>query len=347
MRRGALPAWFTKRLWFPFFFSLILLFRVYSLHAAELTLTSSAGYDSNPARYEDEEGSFFAAYGVSASHRLISTNRANLGIAASASYRDHFSLGDNYRLEAGPELSFPLFHGALIPAVSVGAVIYRDYLVDEDERNEVFADLGLAWFASRSAVITLRTGVRRLDYLNEASRYGGRADGGSHIGRGGMGRASFRNGKGPGGGQGQGTPGGSTGNTDGQPVVYPGREDNLITLGADLDLALSPSLSLGIYGSYSRLDSSRSEETRDIAELGASLEKRWEDLWAADFNASVRSSWFHESRRDKGAFISLRLSRFFGRWRLFAGADLSRNDSTAGGESYTQVMTECGVSCSY
>ncbi len=347
MRRGSTSDLFKNGLWFSFSFLLILAVFINISSAAELSLTSSLGYDSNPGLYEDEEGSAFAAYGVSASHRLISTNRANLGIAASASYRDHFSLGDNYRLEAGPELSFPLFQGALIPAVSVGAVIYRDHLVDEDERNEVFADLGLAWFASRSAVITLRTGVRRLDYLNESSRYGGRADADRSMGRGGIGRASFPNGNGPGGGQGQGPHGGGTEDTDGQPAVYPGREDNLITLGADLDLALSPKLSLGIFGSYSRLDSSRSEETRDIAELGASLEKRWADLWAAEFNASVRSSWFDESRRDKSAFISLRLSRFFGRWRLFAGADLSRNDSTAGGESYTQVMTECGVSWSY
>lgn len=345
MVRGSTSGLLKNRLWFPFLLALV--FCVTDSNAAELTLTSSLGYDSNPGLYEDKEGSAFAAYGVSASHRLISSAAVNLKISASGSYRDHFSLGDNYRLEAGPELSFPLLKGILIPSVSAGAAIYRDHLVDEDERNEVFAGIGLAWFATPTVLITFHSEIRRLDYLNESSLYGGRSDADSPVGKGGMGRASFRNGKGPSNGQGQGPPGGWTGNTEGKQAVYPGREDTLAAIGADLDLALSPTISIGLYGYYGRLDSSRNEETRDIAEVGVSLEKRWSDLWALEFDTSFRSAWFDESRRDKNGFVSFRLSRFIGRWRLFALTGLSRNDSTAGAESYTRVITECGVSWSY
>jgi len=351
VQRGTSGILAKESLKIPFVLIMLAIFHVCPLEAAELSINCSAGYDNNPALSEESEGSAFAGYGLGLFQALPSPEPLSMGLKASARYRDHFSLGDNYRLEAGYELSFPLLRGRLIPSAMAGAALYRDQLVEEDERNEFFIGLGLAWVISPKATLFFHPGVRWLDYMNDSSVYGGRTVAASPGGRGGLGRLASSSGNGPG----QSGPHGGNGSPHGQgpddqaysSVVYPARDDRLVSLAADLDLALSKSVICDLYLAYAGLSSSLGSESRDQAELGITIEARAKDVWVGEITVSLKGSWFDESRTDNTGSVVLRLSRLLGAWAFFIEAGLSRNDSSVEGESYSQGVVQCGVSWSY
>jgi hypothetical protein len=315
--------------------------------ASAIFLGSSVGYDSNPGLYEDDEESWFARYALAASRHLASSDFAELKVAADAYYTDYFSLGDNYRLEAGPTLSFNTLKGRIMPTISSGAACYRDHLVKEDERNEYFFRLGVDWIVTPTAIMRLHSEVKRLDYVNGWPGFGGRSRVAVPPGKGGIGGSSLPSRRAYGPGRGPGPNNGGSGEGQGSSQAAGTREDTLLAIGADLDVAFSSKFSTVLYGRYERNHSSIPDEEQHSAEFGAMIEKRWTDLWASEMEASARSAWFDNSRMDKGASLQIRISRFFGTFRLFSAIRITFNDSSAEMESYSGLITECGVSFSY
>ncbi|MGE0087725.1 MAG: hypothetical protein AB7S75_25215, partial [Desulfococcaceae bacterium] len=108
--------------------------------ALDTSLEFSTGYNDNVPKTPDAEGSAFCVYGLKLVQPLFSESAAADGkLSVQAEYEDYFSTGDNYRLQAGAELAWPLYEGRIIPGILSDVLFFQDDLLEEDERNEITA----------------------------------------------------------------------------------------------------------------------------------------------------------------------------------------------------------------
>ena len=327
------------------------------VRAMDLSVELSGGYDDNPALTETPTGRFFAHYGVSLNQEILQRSEYVVEGLVTLDYRDYEADSDYMRLEGGMSLFYAPPGSRFQARFSAGAALYRDHLVEEDERDEAFASVRLDMVASPKLTLGMSHTWRWLDYRNphvpfEARGYSGAS---SQPGRGGgilggsshvpIPTADLDKGRKNGGPAGRGKHGMTGKGT-------PDRDDVLVDTALHLDVFPAPSVNVGVYAGYAEANSSLDLETFSRLYAGFFLEWIPADLWRVELGGGWKESRYDEApgdidRRDVTRLAYVELGRRFGALGAFSRISWLENDSPLAVESYTQKVVQCGFSWAF
>ena len=332
--------------------------------AVDLLAELTAGYDSNPALADPSDGSGFSVYGLGAQHSFVLSEDLALHLSAEGRYQDYWSVGDNYRLQAGTALSYVMADGRFLPSLIGEVAAYRDALIEADERNEAMAGVAADWILSNRLTLGFEQTFRWLSYLNWAKPFSGKGQGrnGDNGGGGGKGGGGGGGGKnssaatrsewvwaGPPSDQGKGK-----GNSE-LNKSYPPRDNRLMVTGVDLDIFILPTLTGRVYGAYGNLNSSLDMESFREIQAGAALSWAPAEQWLVGFEATWYRTQYYSvpenitsvRRINYSWSAGLQVSRFWGDMEFFGQAGWKSGDAPLDYESYTQTVIQCGLSYSF
>ncbi len=337
--------------------------------AVDLLAELTTGYDSNPALSDPADGSGFSVYGLGAEHAFVLSEDLALHLSGEARYQDYWTVGDNYRFQAGTALSYVMAGGSFLPSLMGEVAAYRDRLIEADERNEAMVGFAADWILTKRLTLGFEQSFRWLGYLNWAKPFSGKGQGRAVSNSGGGAKGGGGGGKGGGGNDSfAATPsegawaapppdqGKGQGNGNGElNMLYPPRDNRLITTGLDLDIFILPSLTGRVYGSYGSLDSSLDMESFREIQAGAALS--WEP--AAQWLVGAEATWFRTQYYDVPDNITsvrrinyswsagLQVSRFWGDMEIFGQVGWRSGDAPLDYESYAETVIQCGLSYSF
>ena len=331
--------------------------------AVDLLAELTAGYDSNPALTDPSDGSGFSVYGLGAQHSFVLSEDLALHLSAEGRYQDYWSVGDNYRLQAGTALSYVMADGRFLPSLIGEVAAYRDALIEADERNEAMAGVAADWILSNRLTLGFEQTFRWLSYLNWAKPFSGKGQGRNGDNGGGGGK-----GGGGGGGGGKNSsaatrsewvwagPPSDQGKGNGElNKSYPPRDNRLMVTGVDLDIFILPTLTGRVYGAYGNLNSSLDMESFREIQAGAALSWAPAELWLVGFEATWYRTQYYSvpenitsvRRINYSWSAGLQVSRFWGDMEFFGQAGWKSGDAPLDYESYTQTVIQCGLSYSF
>ena len=338
---------------------------------AELT----AGYDSNPALSVPSDGSGFSVYGLGATHSFVLSEDLFLDLSAEGRYQDYWSVGDNYRLQAGTALSCALAEGWFLPSLMGEVAAYRDALIETDDRNEAMAGIGADWILSNRLTLGFEQTFRWLSYLNPAKPFSGKGQGrkAGKGGNGGNGGNGCNDGDGCNGGNGcdggndcseavrservwaASTPDQGPGMGNGLNRLYPPRDNLLMVTGLDLDVFILPSLTGRVSAAYGDLDSSTDMESFREVQAGGALSWTPAAQWRVGGGATWYRTEYHRVpeeltrvRRINYTWCAeAQVCRFWGDLELFGQLGWKSGDAPLDYASYTQTVIQCGLSYSF
>jgi len=326
--------------------------------AVDLLAELTAGYDSNPALSDPSDGSGFSVYGLGAMHSFVLSKDLALHLSAEGRYQDYWSVGDNYRVQAGTELSYVLADGRFLPSLIGEVAAYRDALVEADERNEAMAGIAAGWILTKRLTLGFEQTFRWLSYLNWAKPFSGKGQGrnvnnGGESGKGEKGSSAAARSQWAGAatmsGQGKGK-----GNRE-LNQLYPPRDNRLMVTGIDLDIFILPSLTGRVYGAYGDLNSSLDMESFREIQAGGALS--W--IPAEQWLVGIEATWYRTQYYSVPENITrvrlinyswsagLQVSRFWGDVEFFGQAGWKSGDAPLDYQSYTQTVIQCGLSYSF
>ncbi len=323
--------------------------------AVDLTAELTAGYDSNPALTDPSDASGFSVYALRAGQPFALAEDLSMDLSVEGKYQDYWSVGDNYRLQAGTSLTYVLANGRFLPSVMGEVAAYRDALIEADERNEAMAGIGGDWIISNRLTLGIEQTFRWLSYLNWAKPFSGKGQG-RKADKGGKGGKHFSTAFRPERAwqTSQGDPGPGKGN--GQlNTLYPPRDNRLLSTALDLDIFILSSLTGRVYATYGDLDSSLDMESYREMQSGAALSWFPAPQWLVGVEATWSRTEYHRvpenitrvRRTNYTWSAGIQVSRFWGDLELFGQAGWKSGDAPLDYESYTQTVIQCGLSYSF
>jgi hypothetical protein len=323
--------------------------------AVDLLAELSAGFDSNPALTDPSDGSGFSVYALRAEQPFALTEDLALDLSAEGRYQDYWSVGDNYRLQAGTSLTYILADGRILPSLMGEVAAYRDALIEADDRNEAMAGIGADWIISNRLTLGFEQSYRWLNYRNWAKPFSGK----------GQGRQTDKGGKG---GKRNATafqPGKAwlTSISDPDPkkgngrlnTFYPPRDNRLLSAALDLDIFILSSLTGRVYAAYGDLDASLDMESYREMQVGAALSWFPTPQWLVGVEGTWSRTEYHRVPQDITCVrrtnytwsAGIQVSRFWGDLELFGEMGWKSGDAPLDYESYTQTVIQCGLSYSF
>lgn len=300
--------------------------------ALDTSLEFSTGYNGNVPKTPDAEGSGFCLYEIRLVQPLFSESAATDGnLTAEAAHQDYFRTGDNYRVQAGAELSWPLYNGRIIPGILSDVLIYRDDAVETDERNELTAGAFADWLANPYLTLGIRQTWSWADYRNAADSCGSNLSQKSENA----------------GGKGMNSGHSCNGLSESQ-----SRDDRMQTTGIHGKFYLSPELEAEMLAEHIRNYSSENTESYKENALTASLSWNPSKSWEISVLGSARhldyeEAMRNEDRKDNVFHAAVHLSRFIGKFQLRVQAQWTHNDSSDENEDYRQQVMQCGLGFSF
>ncbi len=300
--------------------------------ALDTSLEFSNGYNDNVLKTPDAEGSAFCVYGMKLVQPLFSESAATDGnLTAEAAYQDYFSTGDNYRLQAGAELTWPLYEGRIIPGILSDVLFFRDDLLEEDERDELTAGAFADWLANPYLTLGIRQTWSWADYRNSADPC----------------RSNLLQQSENTGGKGMNSGHNCNGLSESQT-----RDDRMQTTGIHSTFYFSPELEAEILGEYIRNKSSADTESYKENALSVSLAWNPAKFWEISVLGSARHFTYekdrrNEERKDDVFHAAVRVSRFVGKFEFRVQAQWTHNDSSDENEDYRQQVMQCGIGFSF
>ncbi|NQU15239.1 MAG: hypothetical protein HQ561_13890 [Desulfobacteraceae bacterium] len=323
--------------------------------AVDLLAELTAGYDSNPALSDPSDGSGFSVYGLGAGHVFTLSEDLALDLSVEGRYQDYWSVGDNYRVQAGTALSYVLAEGRFLPSLIGEVAAYRDALIEADERNEAMVGIRADWIVSNRLTLGFEQTFRWLGYLNWAKPFSGKGQG-RQVDNGGKGGKTFSAASRP---EGQWAlppldqgPRKENGQLN---KLYPPRNNRLMVTGVGLDIFILPSLTGRVYAAYGDLNSSLDMES--FREIQSGVAFSW--VPATQWRVGVEGVWYRTEYYSVPQNITcvrptnitwssgVQVSRFWGDFELFGQVGWKSGDAPLDYESYTQTVIQCGLSYSF
>jgi len=325
------------------------------VEAVNLTAELTTGYDANPALSDPSDGSGFSTYALRAGQPFDLAEKLLLDLSVEGKYQQYWSVEDNYRLQTNGALSYVMADGRFIPMLMGEAAVYRDGLIEADERNEVMVGLGADWIISNRLNLGVAQTYRWLNYLNWALPFSGKGQGRRTADKGG-------------GGKGRSSSLQSEGIWDARsPVLdagkgkrpldtlYPPRDNRLLSTSLDLDIFIAAPFTARVYAAYGDLDSSLEMESYRELDLGIALSWFPAPQWLAGVEATWSRMDYYQVPdhmtcvRNVNTIWSaaLQISRFWRNFEFFGALGWKSGDAPLDYESYAQTVIQCGLSYSF
>ncbi|MDM8522076.1 hypothetical protein QUF80_01790, partial [Desulfococcaceae bacterium HSG8] len=306
----------------------------------DTTLELRFGYDDNVPLSPDTRSSAFANYRMKLARQFFADAPSMDGnIFIEGTYRDYFSLEDNYQFRTEAEFSLSLVNGSVIPGIISEARVSRDDFLPEDDRDEFMIGVQLDWLMTGRLTLGAWHMRNWSDYRYPVIIPGEPDAPGTGPGQDGNGGFGQHGGMGPG----QGQPG--WGNITEPREIS--RDDRLHFTGLHGTFFFTSELQATLSAEYTRLTSSAEPESYRQKGLGISLLWIPDDVWEISGMMYRRRSEYDYSpddidRADTIDTVSLEIRRFFKHIELFLELERTENDSPLDEEDYRQAVTQCG-----
>ena len=327
---------------------LILAWPGYGL-AGDVSVDMSAGYNSNPTEARTGEGSGFSEFSASLFQEVSPSEGWNLDLMPRATYQNFWERSDNYSLGADVLLVPKVPWGHVLPGLFAKGYLYRDNLVEADERNEFALGTRVDWFVSARSSLSLEASWRNVGYLSESAPFSGNRPGQGFGSQGGVVKSSGTKAM-AGSGQALADP-------------APARDDRDLRCTAAVEPFLLPNLSGTLSLDYGDLDSSLDMES--YRQLTPSVNVVWlfMENWQLAMDVAMEYRDYHEleavletageadsvkvREKNKTGTMIVEIRRYFDSLEVFARYGVARGEYPLNDESYTQQIVQCGISLSY
>lgn len=151
--------------------------------AINASLDMSLGYNDNVAESADRQGSPFCNYAVDIDQPLYANDNRAISGYASANYRDHMRLGDQWQTSAGVSVWQRLFNGSLHATLYADINRYADHVNIEDERDFLVLGSKWQWFLNERSSITCALNYEDSHYRHKNKEESAVTKGHNHNGQ--------------------------------------------------------------------------------------------------------------------------------------------------------------------
>jgi hypothetical protein len=299
----------------------VILFSEVQAAETDLFVELAVGYDDNVTQSPEPASSIFSEYRTGLYQFFFADSPLIDGKGyVGAKYQDYFNVKDNYQLYAGASLAMPLAAGRFVPDFFYEGTIFRDIELPADSMNEHCLGGRFEWLADARLTLQFQQTFCWQSYSNEEDVY---ANGGKK----------------------------NINNQDIGQQAY-SRDDRLYTTGFLFHYNVTPETDAELLFTHDRLFSTIAEQS--YVENGVKLSLLWEPLNIWEFSGTI--SWDKSvyddptdgvDRRDTAWNIGAGVSRLVSQYELFFRVNWTRNDSSLPEETYTNMVTLCGVSRSF
>ncbi len=144
-----------------------------AVYAAEITFSSSAGYSSNPALEPDRldtkiKDSPFSTHTLLLEERFKIGEKFAVDFSPSITYQNLWELPDNHQVNVGLSLSPAASRSRFSPYIFANALLYRDDLVEPDQRDEFTLGAGAEIILSGRYTFAFESAWQCISYLKDA-----------------------------------------------------------------------------------------------------------------------------------------------------------------------------------
>ncbi|MDA3896432.1 MAG: hypothetical protein PF482_09820 [Desulfobacteraceae bacterium] len=293
--------------------------------AIDASVELTGGHDDNVNRSSTPTSSMFTRYRTDLSRYFFSDLfLADCTGYVGGKYQDYFSAKDNYQIYAGVSLARPLAEGRFVPSFFYEGTLFWNNELPEDSMNEHCLGGRFEWVAHARISIEFQQTWCWKDYRNEEGVQAGVQAGSKQK------------------------------NMKEQGILNEtySREDRLNATGFLFRYNFTPETDAELLFTHDRSSSTIDKES--YVENGVMLFLLWEpsNIWEiyssiswekADYDHAPNSG----DRRDTAWNIGAGVSRLVSQYELFFRVNWTRNDSSLAEESYTNMVTLCGVSRSF
>lgn len=112
------------------------------------------GYNDNVAEDADKHGSAFSNYALDVEQNIYAADNSSIAGYASAYYRDHWCLGEQWQATVGISAWQRLFNGKLHTTLFTDLNRYGDHVSIEDERDFLVLGSSWQWFFDEKISVT-------------------------------------------------------------------------------------------------------------------------------------------------------------------------------------------------
>jgi hypothetical protein len=292
-----------------------------SASATDISVAMAVGHDDNPTQSPEPISSMFSLYRIGLSQPFfvdspLVDSKGYIG----SKYQDYFNVKDNYQIYAGGSFAMPLADGRLVPDFFYEGTIFRDNELPADSMNEHCLGGRLEWLPYARLTLEIQQTLCWQNYINEDDVY---ANGGpKNINKQDIGQQTYS------------------------------RDDRLYATGFLFYYNFTPETDAELLFTHDRLSSTIAEESH--VENGVKLSLLWEPLniWEISGTISWDKSVYDDptdgiDRQDTAWNIGAGISRLVGQYELFFRVNRTDNNSSLSEETYTNMVTLCGVSRSF
>lgn len=286
--------------------------------AFNASLGINAGYDSNVNSTHDESGSPFTAFHMNLNHQMSHDSAyGKSGVYLNSLYKYFSRFENNLAANAGAYYSFFPGSDRFMALGLIEAGMYRDDEDKFDELNRIKTGAQLKYFYSGRLTFQLAQYFNWNRFL-EPVEY-----------------AVLE----------QPAPGSGNAETS-LLILTKHRNDCYASTDLGMNLKLHSMVTLTLYALYNRLYSNIETEAHDG--FGSSVYYRFspDPSWGISTQGFIWRNTYDGGfdRTDTCRSVNLLANLFIDRYELFLRTDFMDNDSSLDDETYTRVITQCGIS---
>lgn len=295
--------------------------------AFDMSLGTAMGYDDNVPKISEGKGSGFCLYQLNISQPL-NINSFNMELSAQGAYNDYFRLEDNYFINPGAQITFPLYNKQVIPGIFSDVLLFRDNYLNQDSKNEVSAGFFSQWLVSAYLTLGIRQTWQWSDYKEPLEMQMSEQEHGNQ---------------------------GKMGKNSGQPLKQDfagSRDDNISKSALQGIYYFSPDIEAEFLFEHIRLNSSSIIESYKQNKISGFLIKNIEDRWEFSIIGSVgildyESVPGRDDRQDTAWNAGVAAAYFLKSLEFRFQYEWEYNDSDEYNESFHKQVTQCGLIWSF
>lgn len=285
--------------------------------AIDASIELSIGYDDNVTLSPDPTASGFTNYRTEFYQNFLSDSlKTDFKGYFCAEYQDYFKAKNNYQFYAGTLLTFPLLEGRFRPEILYQGMIFRDKEQTEDSLNEHRLEGRFAWLPTARLSMEIQQTFRWHNYRNAEYFQAGR-------------HKSFK-------GQHCYTKQTSS------------RYDHISSTGFLFNFYFTPEIDAELLFNHEQQSSTIKKESYHENGVSLSLFRIHRDIWEMSGTVAWRKANYDHTtsagaRRDSTWDIGAGISRLINKYTFFLRIDWEDNNSSLPEESYSNMVTQCGV----
>lgn len=300
------------------------------VYALTASVDVSAGYSDNVLASSDKESSGYSQYRIDVDQTLSENDNRSFGLYVAGRYRDYFRFTNQWQATFGASSWNRLLDGQLHSYNFIEVSVFRDDLIPEDDNNIVSVGSQWRWFIDDQMSAAVKADYQFSDYRNKV------------VDR----QQLFLNGSGSG-KKNKGSSGGDAGAGTGVDADIEQRTDHLWRVVLNGKYLFNADLSSELAVIVSHNDSSLDSEAYDA--IG--VKNSWNYYLLKDVSLVLAGSHLwrdYDAFSEREFILNSELTWHCSEsYVVYLCCDKRWNDSPINHDSYSELMSECGLIWSF